>query len=100
MMILLFVFLRIRRPPRSTRAETLFPYTTLCRSEKDIEDNIRVQQYTHHPYSPRRCSLSHCATSSSVGAGLSVANKPRASLKVSSFGIGSDRKSTRLNSSH
>src|SRR3546814_12730895 len=25
-------FLRIRRPPRSTRTDTLFPYTTLCRS--------------------------------------------------------------------
>src|SRR3546814_18574094 len=25
-------FLRIRRPPRSTRADTLFPYTTLFRS--------------------------------------------------------------------
>src|SRR3546814_19788677 len=28
----LFVFLRIRRPPRSTRTDTLFPYTTLFRS--------------------------------------------------------------------
>src|SRR3546814_14693815 len=27
-----FCFLRIRRPPRSTRTDTLFPYTTLCRS--------------------------------------------------------------------
>src|SRR3546814_6086934 len=33
--VLLFVcfFLRIRRPPRSTRTDTLFPYTTLFRSE-------------------------------------------------------------------
>src|SRR3546814_14553871 len=28
----LFFFLRIRRPPRSTRTDTLFPYTTLFRS--------------------------------------------------------------------
>src|SRR3546814_9990232 len=28
----LVFFLRIRRPPRSTRADTLFPYTTLFRS--------------------------------------------------------------------
>src|SRR3546814_20429931 len=28
----LFVCLRIRRPPRSTRTDTLCPYTTLCRS--------------------------------------------------------------------
>src|SRR3546814_16516436 len=26
------VFLMIRRPPRSTRTDTLLPYTTLCRS--------------------------------------------------------------------
>src|SRR3546814_15600972 len=29
----LFVFLIIRRPPRSTRTDTLFPYTTLFRSD-------------------------------------------------------------------
>src|SRR3546814_5261097 len=28
-----FLFLMIRRPPRSTRTDTLFPYTTLFRSE-------------------------------------------------------------------
>src|SRR3546814_19027915 len=28
----LFVFLMLRRPPRSTRTDTLFPYTTLFRS--------------------------------------------------------------------
>src|SRR3546814_17910181 len=32
----IFVFLMIRRPPRSTRTDTLFPYTTLFRS-KDVE---------------------------------------------------------------
>src|SRR3546814_5868608 len=29
---IVFVFLMIRRPPRSTRTDTLFPYTTLFRS--------------------------------------------------------------------
>src|SRR3546814_5112526 len=29
-------FLMIRRPPRSTRTDTLFPYTTLFRSQCDI----------------------------------------------------------------
>src|SRR3546814_12370466 len=29
---MLFFFLMIRRPPRSTRTDTLFPYTTLFRS--------------------------------------------------------------------
>src|SRR3546814_1802672 len=32
---MLFFFLMIRRPPRSTRTETLFPYTTLFRSKKE-----------------------------------------------------------------
>src|SRR3546814_15295416 len=33
----LFFFLMIRRPPRSTRTDTLFPYTTLFRSSGDSE---------------------------------------------------------------
>src|SRR3546814_7579444 len=32
MIFFLFFFLMIRRPPRSTRTDTLCPYTTLCRS--------------------------------------------------------------------
>src|SRR3546814_6561304 len=32
MTLLFFFFLMIRRPPRSTRTDTLFPYTTLFRS--------------------------------------------------------------------
>src|SRR3546814_20970453 len=31
---LIFFFLMIRRPPRSTRTDTLFPYTTLFRSPR------------------------------------------------------------------
>src|SRR3546814_7110331 len=31
-MCILFFFVMIRRPPRSTRTDTLFPYTTLFRS--------------------------------------------------------------------
>src|SRR3546814_18014699 len=30
----------IRRPPRSTRTATLFPYTTLCRSLEAIEREV------------------------------------------------------------
>src|SRR3546814_11158542 len=36
-----FFFLMIRRPPRSTRTDTLFPYTTLFRSEGAIADRAR-----------------------------------------------------------
>src|SRR3546814_18904307 len=34
-----FFFLMIRRPPRSTRTDTLFPYTTLFRSVDDHRDD-------------------------------------------------------------
>src|SRR3546814_20133244 len=33
-------FLRIRRPPRSTRTDTLFPYTTLFRSQGNIVEYL------------------------------------------------------------
>src|SRR3546814_7609862 len=33
----------IRRPPRSTRTDTLFPYTTLFRSKRVVDYNVRVQ---------------------------------------------------------
>src|SRR3546814_10041274 len=37
LVFLYFFFLMIRRPPRSTRTDTLFPYTTLFRSSTRIE---------------------------------------------------------------
>src|SRR3546814_11096536 len=33
----IFFFLMIRRPPRSTRTDTLFPYTTLFRSDVALD---------------------------------------------------------------
>src|SRR3546814_12602358 len=36
-----FLFLMIRRPPRSTRTDTLFPYTTLFRSLSAADGIIR-----------------------------------------------------------
>src|SRR3546814_20400315 len=39
----LFFFLMIRRPPRSTRTDTLFPYTTLFRSGPQAEPRLPVQ---------------------------------------------------------
>src|SRR3546814_10046505 len=35
-----FFFLRIRRPPRSTRTDTLFPYTTLFRSPGRLDRRL------------------------------------------------------------
>src|SRR3546814_13222922 len=37
LMCYIFFFLMIRRPPRSTRTDTLFPYTTLFRSLETLE---------------------------------------------------------------
>src|SRR3546814_20637727 len=37
--IILFFFLMIRRPPRSTRTDTLFPYTTFFRSLRNFRRN-------------------------------------------------------------
>src|SRR3546814_19301465 len=40
---LCFFFLMIRRPPRSTRTDTLFPYTTLFRSEQEaVTENLEI----------------------------------------------------------
>src|SRR3546814_12284078 len=42
-----FFFLMIRRPPRSTRTDTLFPYTTLFRSQallRDLADVLIVDR--------------------------------------------------------
>src|SRR3546814_13795975 len=47
----------IRRPPRSTRTDTLFPYTTLFRSDAAIDDqlvrrlgDIGVEIVHQHPH--------------------------------------------------
>src|SRR3546814_9876037 len=45
----MFFFLMIRRPPRSTRTDTLFPYTTLFRSLVLARD--------HQSTKPRRVQL-------------------------------------------
>src|SRR3546814_20298577 len=44
-------FLMIRRPPRSTRTDTLLPYTTLFRS--------RAQRRRRQPHRPRRDADRH-----------------------------------------
>src|SRR3546814_18321384 len=41
--LLFFFFLMIRRPPRSTRTDTLFPYTTLFRSRfRDVDEHLAL----------------------------------------------------------
>src|SRR3546814_12217917 len=55
----IYVFLMIRRPPRSTRTATLFPYTTLVRSmshsaapDRHACDTHRQDTYDDHPFQP------------------------------------------------
>src|SRR3546814_13542117 len=80
--IISLFFLMIRRPPRSTRTDTLFPYTTLFRSIATDE----------HP--ARRV-----VGDSVLNLDLPVVDERVDDLETRQHVIG-DRKSTRLNSSH
>src|SRR3546814_7403231 len=48
-----FFFLMIRRPPRSTRTDTLFPYTTLFRSKPPRPAMAAVRAIGENPLSAR-----------------------------------------------
>src|SRR3546814_9799817 len=52
----------IRRPPRSTRTDTLFPYTTLFRSRTVLPATARVPG----PACWRRCGSSRCMSHAST----------------------------------
>src|SRR3546814_14944539 len=53
-----FFFLMIRRPPRSTRTDTLFPYTTLFRSDLQPARHAGARGfqrgYLSHPHRSRQ----------------------------------------------
>src|SRR3546814_13626672 len=53
LMCSLFFFLMIRRPPRSTRTDTLLPYTTLFRSRRSVDRRMVVIAWRHRA-GPRR----------------------------------------------
>src|SRR3546814_2823023 len=55
--MLVFFFLMIRRPPRSTRTDTLFPYTTLSRSHRHHPPQQGVERRRHRE--PRRVGQPH-----------------------------------------
>src|SRR3546814_15397744 len=59
LLCLFFFFLMIRRPPRSTRTDTLFPYTTLFRSAGYSPEDAdwRVGSLPTHPDQGHRRSL-------------------------------------------
>src|SRR3546814_17460662 len=87
-MLFLFFFLMIRQPPRSTRTDTLFPYTTLFRSRP--EGAARALE----------ASAGHGRRRSRRGNGRAVRENCLPRLIEGQHGTAGDRKSTRLNSSH
>src|SRR3546814_15021366 len=100
----------IRRPPRSTRTDTLFPYTTLFRSQREVLE--RPGDAEAGP-APRRqigdvLTVEGQATRGRpLGTGDDVEQRGLARAVGSDDGadltarhVELDRKSTRLNSSH
>src|SRR3546814_17438026 len=51
----------IRRPPRSTRTDTLFPYTTLFRSKAAFQPTEQHARGTFRPGGPIAASHAHRA---------------------------------------
>src|SRR3546814_17916639 len=87
--IYIFVFfVMIRRPPRSTRTDTLFPYTTLFRSVEAGRQKA-AQAIVDAPTVMLEAGI----------AVLAVGDEPVDQLDLRRREVG-DRKSTRLNSSH
>src|SRR3546814_2680185 len=74
-----FFFLMIRRPPRSTRTDTLFPYTTLFRS-RHAHVSLHLQ-LAHHEggggvevAGDQRLEVVHRQGDGAVGLGILVAD--------------------------
>src|SRR3546814_15166254 len=92
-------FLMIRRPPRSTRTDTLFPYPTLFRSD------ITVYTFNKHNIRHQFCKTCGCAP---FAEGNGPDGTPMVEINLgcaegidpNALEIIPDRKSTRLNSSH
>src|SRR3546814_5797541 len=72
----------IRRPPRSTRTDTLFPYTTLFRSPRPTTSHrhpaVRsVRQRPQIAAHPRRPALASLETSTCTDRPYAYGNPPR-----------------------
>src|SRR3546814_14908174 len=99
--IVRIVFLMIRRPPRSTRTDTLFPYTTLFRSHQtDVEvatDDERAERFDHlagGSWALMAVDQHHTCRCHVQGQTQQRAGQHNGRER------GQDRKSTLLNSSH
>src|SRR3546814_20485931 len=96
-------FLVIRRPPRSTRTDTLFPYTTLFRSVLLMALLASAGGSPAWPQAPSRDARS--AAYCSQRANLAGFYDTEAAIacrreEYTAAARARDRKSTRLNSSH
>src|SRR3546814_6715569 len=69
----MFFFLMLRRPPRSTRTDTLFPYTTLFRS---LAPNDSFSAPSGQPSVPNGQSADENQVSSTSVSRVSVASGP------------------------
>src|SRR3546814_14456955 len=97
----LFFFLMIRRPPRSTRTDTLFPYTTLFRSPARLAAGRRSWWLPLAP-PPGRGGADLAANASSPGAGRRRfgSHEPASSIAVAPVRDRPDRPSARLGLGH
>src|SRR3546814_18310805 len=92
--ILLFIFFfMIPRPPRSTRTDTLFPYTTLFRSVPSYAVTRRRGVCSGPLPCRQSCHPMPCRDRNRP----EMARKDQVNQPIRA---GADRKSTRLNSSH
>src|SRR3546814_13474696 len=89
-------FLMKRRPPRSTRTDTLFPYTTLFRSLTEIEPDKPAHRVAFG-HNLRAAGEVEAAIASYRKAATLDYEFGEAWWSLASI---KDRKSTRLNSSH
>src|SRR3546814_19905899 len=89
--------LRIRRPPRATRTDTLFPDPTLCRSGDEAGDRPRTGA-EQRALVAERAFGEHPEEDAGGGGGEGV--DERKAGRTIGFERRADRKSTRLNSSH
>src|SRR3546814_11398409 len=99
----------IRRPPRSTRTDTLFPYTTLFRSGNEQAGNAAARNPAFVAVDDVMVAvpLGLCPQPSRVGARTGFAHRVRGeqlaagdARDIAFLVLRRDRKSTRLNSSH
>src|SRR3546814_12179009 len=97
MMFWFFFFLMLLRPPRSTRTDTLFPYTTLFRSGRNRAHAQTLSSLVSDISQALDLIKSIAAQTNllSVNANIEAHRSGDAGR-----GFTVDRKSTRLNSSH